>query len=419
MELDPTFHAIGLIFQVFVLDLILSGDNAVVIALAFRSLPPHQQKQAMLIGTGAAVGMRVVLTTLVGLLMLIPLLKVIGGVWLIVIAIRLLIAEEQDAQPVGEAIPPRLWSAVMTVLAADLVMSLDNVVALAAVSQGSTFYLVLGLLLSIPLLMFGSTLMAQLLNRYPIFIPAGGALLGYIAGDIAMSDPILSDTVHTQSPALTVLVPWLCAVFVVVQSRIIEARRAQVPRPVRLTIRPEAIPPKPITKRSAPPGIPSIVPSSSAAKLSNEALTLTNSEHGSSIDSSDRQTSFLGIPPPILGFAGGTIVVAIILTAAWTSLSRIPDKKAANDHARQDTAYVCPGGVATIFYRPYGSSILMVAPSGEMNGYVDSRNKITWSNLQQFISILHFTPPDKIENYANKVILYGGSFSHVECVVQR
>ncbi len=134
----------------------------------------------------------------------------------------------------------------MTVIIADVVMSLDNVVALSAVTQGDILYLVIGLVLSVLLLMFSSKLMIDLLRRYPILVPAAGALLGYIAGDIAVSDPAVADWVNTQSPALTGLVPLLCAVFVVAESRIIERRRRELPRPAALagaTMRP--VPPRP------------------------------------------------------------------------------------------------------------------------------------------------------------------------------
>jgi len=231
MTLDSLFHAMSLILQVSLLDLILSGDNAVVIALSCRRLPPRQMKQAMLLGSGAAIGLRVLLTMMVSMLLQVAMLKLIGAVLLIVIAIRLLIDEDRAAQSSGDAAPAGLGSAVMTVLVADLVMSLDNVVALAAVTQGSVLYLVFGLVVSVAFLMISSSLMINLLKRYPLLVPGAGALLGYIAGGIAVSDPAVANWVNTQSPALTGLVPLLCAVFVVAQSRIIERRRRQLPRP--------------------------------------------------------------------------------------------------------------------------------------------------------------------------------------------
>lgn len=248
------FHSLSLILQVSLLDLILSGDNAVVIALSCRRLPPRQMKQAMLLGSGAAIGLRVLLTTMVSMLLQVAMLKLIGAVLLIVIAIRLLIAEKRAGRPADEMVPSGLWSAVTTVLVADLVMSLDNVVALAALTQGNVLYLVFGLMLSVAFLMISSRLMISLLLRYPLLIPAAGALLGYIAGDIAVSDPAVSNWVSTQSPALAGLVPLLCAAFVVAESRIIERRRSQLPRPDALDE-----PPKPAPVVPSGAGVPSVL----------------------------------------------------------------------------------------------------------------------------------------------------------------
>ena len=236
MAIDSVLHAVSIIFQVLLLDLVLSGDNAVLIALACRSLPPRQVTQALMIGTVAAVALRVLFTTLTSWLLRVPMLKLAGAAFLLVIAIRLLAAEEDETRSINNDAPSSVTGAVTTLLVADLVMSLDNAVALAAVSQGNVLYLLLGLLISVPLLMYGSKLFIYWLQEYPLLIPISGALLGYIAGNIAMSDPAIVDAVRTQSPALIVLVPLLCAVFVVLQGRIIERRRTQLRRPATLSI---------------------------------------------------------------------------------------------------------------------------------------------------------------------------------------
>ncbi len=168
------------------------------------------------------------------------------------IGIRLLIEEERGARA-SKQNSSGLWNAVTTVIIADVVMSLDNVVALAAVTQGDILFLTIGLVLSVLLLMFSSKLMIDLLQRYPILVPVAGALLGYIAGNIAVSDPAVADWVNTQSPALTGLVPLLCAVFVVAESRIIQRRRRELPRPAArqaATMRPA--PPAPVVPPPAP-----------------------------------------------------------------------------------------------------------------------------------------------------------------------
>lgn len=232
MELDGLMHALGMTLQVFFLDLILSGDNALVIAVACRSLPPQLMRKAVLLGTGFAILLRVLLTTVVGFLLQVPLLKLLGAALLISIAIKLLLGDDDGESLPGSAADSRqLWSAVSVVVMADLVLSLDNVVALAAAAQGSVLYLILGLLFSVPLLMYGSLFIARLLNDMPLLIPLGGALLGWVAGQIAVSDPLLADWVNTQAPALQVVVPLLCVVFVLVESRIIRERAARLTPP--------------------------------------------------------------------------------------------------------------------------------------------------------------------------------------------
>lgn len=226
--MDMTFDGswLGVVLQVALIDLLLSGDNAVVIALACRSLPPHLLRKAMLVGTGAAVLMRVFLTTLVGVLLMLPGLKLAGAVALLVIAVKLVIAEDDDQEDDTPASDTSdFMGAVILILLADLVMSLDNVVALSAVAQGNLGILVFGLLLSVPLLMFGSRVIGVLLERYPELIAAGGALLGWIAGQIGVTDPLVADWVNAQAPALALVVPALGAAFVLLQSRIIEAER--------------------------------------------------------------------------------------------------------------------------------------------------------------------------------------------------
>ncbi|WP_159879186.1 YjbE family putative metal transport protein [Aquitalea denitrificans] len=225
MELDGLMQALGMTLQVFFLDLILSGDNALVIAVACRSLPPQLMRKAVMLGTGFAILLRVLLTTVVGFLLQVPLLKLLGAALLISIAIKLLLGDDDaDGQPGATADSRQLWSAVSVVVMADLVLSLDNVVALAAAAQGSVLYLILGLLFSVPLLMYGSLLIARLLNDYPLLLPLGASLLAWVAGQLAVSDPLLADWVNTQAPALQVVVPLLCVVFVLVESRIIRQR---------------------------------------------------------------------------------------------------------------------------------------------------------------------------------------------------
>jgi YjbE family integral membrane protein len=170
-------------------NIILSGDNAVVIALAARSLPAHQQKQAVIWGAAAAVVLRIVLTIVAVELLKLPYLKLLGGVLLLWIAVKLLVPEEDGGDGIKSS--SNLWAAIKTILIADLVMSLDNVIAVAAVAKGSIVLLVLGLLISIPLVVFGATMLMKLMETYPVIITVGAALIGYVAGEMLVTDPVV------------------------------------------------------------------------------------------------------------------------------------------------------------------------------------------------------------------------------------
>ena len=188
--LQSTDFWIGLVKIVWI-NIILSGDNAVVIALAARSLPPHQQKKAVFWGSGAAVVLRILLTVVAAKLLELSFLQIVGGCLLLWIGFQLLSDDEEDE---GESKTyGSLMAAVRTILIADLVMSLDNVIAVAAAAQGNVVLLVLGLAISIPLVIFGSTLMIKLMERFPVIVLLGAALIGWVGGETIASDVILHD----------------------------------------------------------------------------------------------------------------------------------------------------------------------------------------------------------------------------------
>jgi YjbE family integral membrane protein len=188
-NLTPDFW-LGLMKIVWI-NIILSGDNAVVIALAARSLPPEQQRKAIMFGSGAAVVLRIVLTVVAAKLLALSYLQIIGGVLLLWIGAQLL-ADDDEGE--GEAKEQgNLMAAVRTILIADLVMSLDNVIAVAAAAKGDEALLIIGLAISIPLVIFGSTLMIKLMERYPVIILLGAALIGWVGGETIASDVALQD----------------------------------------------------------------------------------------------------------------------------------------------------------------------------------------------------------------------------------
>jgi YjbE family integral membrane protein len=178
------------VLQIVFVNLLLSGDNAVVIAMACRDLPPRERLWGLIFGAGVAVMLRLVFTGIVGQLMLLPYLKLIGGVALIYVAAKLLVRDHAPRNEV-EAVA-QLWRAVRIVVIADIIMSLDNVVAVAAIAQGSLALLTIGLVASIPIIIAGAALIMAMIERFPIVVWAGAALLGWIAGHIVATDPAVS-----------------------------------------------------------------------------------------------------------------------------------------------------------------------------------------------------------------------------------
>jgi len=175
--------------QIVLINVLLSGDNAVVIAMACRGLPPRQRFWGILIGAGTAAVLLIIFAAVVAPLLALPYVKLIGGLALIYIAVKLLVPEDRDKSEVEAA--THLWRAVRIVAVADLIMGLDNIIAIAAVARGNLALLVTGLGVSIPIILAGAALIVALLDRFPILVWAGAALLGWIAGDIIATDPVV------------------------------------------------------------------------------------------------------------------------------------------------------------------------------------------------------------------------------------
>jgi len=207
----PQFWVAGM--EIIVINILLSGDNAVVIALACRNLAPRQRRLGIFWGVIGAVVLRVILTFFAVALLRMPYLQLIGAALLLWIGIKL-IAEEDEGDHEIEA-SDKLMSAVKTVIVADLVMSLDNVIGVAGAAKGSLMLLVFGLVVSIPLVVVGAQLIMKLIERFPILVMAGGGLLGYIAGEIAVDDAAVKPWIEAQMPQLHYIAPILGIVIVV------------------------------------------------------------------------------------------------------------------------------------------------------------------------------------------------------------
>lgn len=221
------------VFKIIVIDVLLSGDNAVVIALACRNLPPEQRKKGIMFGVSGAIGLRIVLTFFAVSLLSLPFLKLVGAFLLLWIGVKLLQPEEEHEAGNIKA-NTHLWGAVKTIIIADFVMSLDNVLGVAAAAHGNVMLLVFGLLVSIPLIAWSSQLVLKLIDRFSFIIYAGGALLGYVAGEMLLSDanvaPVLEGMPHT----IHWMLPAFCAALVVLLGMWLAARKVAVAKVVDL-----------------------------------------------------------------------------------------------------------------------------------------------------------------------------------------
>jgi YjbE family integral membrane protein len=221
---SPQFWLAAL--EIVVINILLSGDNAVVIALACRNLPPQQRRWGVIWGAVGAIVLRIILTFFAVSLLQLSWLKMIGGVLLVWIGIKL-IAEEDGEGGHDVRASDRLLSAIRTVVIADLVMSIDNVLGVAAAARGNLLLLVFGLVVSVPLVIGGAQIIMRLIERFPILIVAGGGLLGFVAGELIVDDSAIVDWVHAHAAWLTWAAPLIGIALVVGPAKWLEARRTK------------------------------------------------------------------------------------------------------------------------------------------------------------------------------------------------
>jgi YjbE family integral membrane protein len=206
--MDAAFMAA--LSKIIMINIVLSGDNAVVIAMACRNLSPKAQKMGVIWGTGGAVVFRIILTFFAAWLLQFPYLQIVGGLLLLYIAVHLLLQEKDEHVEAQDD----LVSAIKTILFADVIMSLDNVLGIAAVAQGNFLLLIIGLAISIPIVVFGSTLILKIMDRFPVIIYIGAGILGYVGGEMLVGDKAVADFVHANA-WLHSTVPIAMAAFVI------------------------------------------------------------------------------------------------------------------------------------------------------------------------------------------------------------
>lgn len=231
------------LLQIIAIDILLGGDNAVVIALACRRLPPRLRNQGIFWGVFGAIALRVVLIFFAITLLKVPYLKIVGALLLVWIGVKLLLPEEQGAHEIKAS--DHLLGAIRTIIIADAVMSLDNVIAIAGAAKDSMILIVLGLLISVPIIVWGSKLVLMLMERYPLIITVGGALLGWIAGSMFASDVAVAGWVGSNAPWLVHAAPVAGALLVIAVGKLMAGRKA----------RPRAVPPVDLAtgEQAAPP----------------------------------------------------------------------------------------------------------------------------------------------------------------------
>ena len=217
------------IVQIIIIDILLGGDNAVIIALACRNLPPKHRRQGIFWGAAGAIILRVILITMAVALLKVPFLKLIGGVLLLWIGIKLIAPPEEEGEHGKVQASDKLISAIKTIIIADFVMSLDNVIAIAGAAEQAdpsqrTGLIIFGLLVSVPFIVFGSQIILKLLDRYPIIILLGGALLGWIAGGLIVTDPVTEPFVP-QTDTVRYVASAAGAAFVVAVAKLLARRR--------------------------------------------------------------------------------------------------------------------------------------------------------------------------------------------------
>jgi YjbE family integral membrane protein len=220
----PQFWLAGL--EIIVINILLSGDNAVVIALACRNLPPHQRRWGVFWGAVGAIVLRIILTFFAVSLLAFSYLKIIGGLLLVWIGIKLIAEEDSEAGHDVQA-SDRMLSAIRTVVIADLVMSIDNVLGVAAAAKGSLLLLIFGLVVSVPLVIGGAQIIMRLIERFPILFVAGGGLLGFVAGELMIEDSAIVDWVHAHAAWLKWAAPVIGIALVVGPAKWMQARRSR------------------------------------------------------------------------------------------------------------------------------------------------------------------------------------------------
>jgi len=439
MEADASLLSLNTLFGVLLVDILLSGDNAIVIALVCRTLPLPLRARALWLGVLGAFLARLVLTGFASLALNLPLLKLVGGLLLLKISVSLILDNHGSAAqhpPLGSA-GQSIFQAAQTIILADLVMSLDNVVALSAITQNNFPMLLAGLLLSIPILMFGSMGVSRLLDRMPWLIWVGGALLGGVAGALIVDDPVFGGALNNPASLTPMLAPALSALFVLQWSRVISANRAALQgRPVPRALLSILFQRAPATLQRRPDAGASPLSAGSVQAAARAALRpvdpaetraqkiQVDTPRPAAAAASERPTRSVA-PAPQRPRAHGAptgdyrVVLALglfmLLTGGVTYyLVAVYEPPI----PQQFLSYRCTQPAMTISFSPGASQIRFATARGVVMTPVQG-DRIVWDDYREAGTTLGAAPPVKIVLAdAGKLVIDGGMFSNAACDAQ-
>ena len=461
MDADPSLMSFNVILGVLLVDILLSGDNAIVIALVCRSLPKRQQTRVMLLGIAGALLARLLLTSVATLAMQLPLIKLVGGLLLLKISVGLIV-DNVDPKPIyEETLEPgrNVMEAAKTIVLADLIMSLDNVLALSAVSQNNFQMLVLGLLLSMPILMFGSLYVSKLLDMFPVFLWIGAAVLGGVAGGLLIDDPVFGGVFSADSSMSHFVLPVLAAAFVVQTSRIVLSNRARVQdlaRPPSLyqifaggrqeqaareqvsqeqaaqeQVSQQALPATatllsvPQTLQAPEPGSaalhsPGAVAFAVSPSERNDVQHATATATATATAAAEATGSTAPMPQEVKPDRDYRVVVALgvfMLLAGWIGYAMVnADPPPVPDRL---VGYKCKEPALIVQYRAVAGQIRFATGKGMVDARV-MEDRIVWDDYAAASKTLNLKPPMKIAAVQpDQVEFLGGDFEHQVCTVGR
>ena len=399
MEADASVWSLNVAMGVLLVDILLSGDNAIVIALVCRSLSKEHRSKALWLGVLGAFGARLVLTGVATMAMNLPLIKLIGGILLLKISIDLIVDNAgADGLPLDtqDSSPGDVFAAARTIILADIVMSLDNVVALSAISQNNFQMLVAGLLLSIPILMFGSLYIARLLDVFPYLVWVGGAILGGVSGALIIDDPVFGGAFSSASSLANLVVPVIAAGFVLQISRVITANAGTMgplvkPRPLFDIVWNSATQP-PVANAQRPPVAEAVAVVEAPSQPKPQPVpAAAGSEH--------RVVMALGL---FMMLSGGAIYYMLN-----TYEAPVPETF---------FTYFCKEPALSIRFQPSAKQIRFATPKGSVSTTV-IEDRIVWEDYREAGAKLALAPPVKIVMAdAAKLVVNGGMFENTSCL---